>query len=73
MKPVVRVSILRCAPERLIEAMRLAHRDIGLVLEPAGAAAVAALLVHAGRFRGQRIGAVLTGGNLAPEQMQQWL
>lgn len=57
----------------LIEAMRLAHRDLGLVLEPAGAAAVAALLVHAGRFRGQRIGAVLTGGNLAPEQMQQWL
>jgi threonine dehydratase len=57
----------------LIEAMRLAHRDIGLVLEPAGAAAVAALLAHAGRFRGQRIGAVLTGGNLSPEQMQQWL
>lgn len=57
----------------LIEAMRLAHRDIGIVLEPAGAAALAALLAHATRFRGQRIGAVLTGGNLSPEQMQRWL
>jgi len=57
----------------LIDAMRLAHRDIGVVLEPAGAAALAALLAYPARFRGQRIGAVLTGGNLSPEQMQQWL
>jgi threonine dehydratase len=57
----------------LIAAMQLAHRDIGLVLEPSGAAALAALAVHTERFRGQRIGAVLTGGNVAPEQMQQWL
>jgi threonine dehydratase len=57
----------------LIEAMRLAHREIGLVLEPSGAAALAALAVHSERFRGLRIGVVLTGGNVAPEQMQQWL
>jgi threonine dehydratase len=43
------------------------------MLEPAGAAALAALLAYAGRFRGQRIGAVLTGGNLPPEQVRQWL
>jgi threonine dehydratase len=58
---------------RSSDAMRLVHRDIGLVLEPAGAAALAALLARAGRFRGQRIGAALTGGNLPPEQMRQWL
>lgn len=57
----------------LITAMRLAHRDIGFVLEPSGAAALAALAVHNERFRGQRIAVVLTGGNVAPEQMQQWL
>lgn len=57
----------------LISAMQLAHSDIGLVLEPSGAAALAALAVHNERFRGQRIGVVLTGGNVAPEQMQQWL
>jgi threonine dehydratase len=57
----------------LIDAMRLAHRDVGLVLEPSGAAALAALAMYTERFRGQRIGAVLTGGNVTPEQMQQWL
>lgn len=54
----------------LIAALRLAYSDIGLVLEPSGAAALA---VHAERFRGQRVGILLTGGNVAPEQMRQWL
>jgi threonine dehydratase len=57
----------------LIAAMQLAHRDLGLVLEPSGAAALAALAAHTERFRGQRVGSVLTGGNVSPEQMQQWL
>ena len=57
----------------LIAAMRLAHRDLGLVLEPSGAAALAALAVYSQRFHGQRIGVLLTGGNLAPQQMQEWL
>jgi threonine dehydratase len=59
--------------EALITAMRLAQRDIGLILEPSGAAALAALAVYAERFRGQRIAAVLTGGNVSPEQMREWL
>lgn len=57
----------------LTAAMRLAHQDIGLVLEPSGAAALAALTVHHERFRGRRIGILLTGGNVTREQMQQWL
>lgn len=57
----------------LIAAMRLAQSDVGLVLEPSGAAALAALTVHAERFRGHRVGILLTGGNVASEQMRQWL
>lgn len=57
----------------LIAALRLAHSDIGLVQEPSGAAALAALAAHAERFRRQRVGILLTGGNVAPEQMRQWL
>lgn len=57
----------------LIAAMRLAHHDLGVVLEPSGAAALAALAVHTDRFRGQRVGIALTGGNVSPEQMRQWL
>jgi threonine dehydratase len=57
----------------LVAAMRLAHRELGLVLEPAGAAGLAALMTHRERFSGQLIGTILTGGNITPEQMQQWL
>jgi threonine dehydratase len=35
-----------------------------LVAEGAGAAGVAALLAHPGRFRGKRVGIVVTGGNI---------
>jgi threonine dehydratase len=59
--------------DRIIESMRHAHREIGLVLEPSGAAALAALNTHRERFQGQTVGIILTGGNLTPEQMRQWL
>jgi threonine dehydratase len=57
----------------MIRAMRLVHRHLGLVLEPSGAAGVAALLAHAGRFQGRRVAVVLCGGNVAPEQAADWL
>ena len=36
------------------------------VVEGAGAAGLAALLTHPGRFRGKRVGIVLSGGNINP-------
>jgi threonine dehydratase len=57
----------------LIEAMRLAHRELGVVLEPGGAAGLAAASVHKARFAGQRVAVLLTGGNLSESQMRQWL
>jgi len=44
-----------------------------VVLEPAGAAALAALQTNQQRFRGQVIGVILTGGNLTMEQIERWL
>ena len=58
---------------RLWQAMRRAHQELGLVLEPSGAASLAALLAHRERFEGQLVGAILSGGNITVEQMQQWL
>jgi threonine dehydratase len=55
----------------LIEAMRLAHRELGIVLEPAGAAGLAALLAHSAYFRGGRIATILTGGNPTDEQRER--
>lgn len=57
----------------LIEAMRLAHEHLGVVLEPSGAAGLAAILENRDRFREQSVAVVLSGGNLTPEQMKLWL
>jgi threonine dehydratase len=56
-----------------LEAMRLAHAHLGLVLEPSGAVTIGALLSQGERFRGALVGAILCGGNLTPEQMGRWL
>lgn len=57
---------------QIIDAMRLAHRHLGLVVEPAGAAGLAALIAHP-RLRRGRIAVVLCGGNLTTTQMREWL
>jgi threonine dehydratase len=66
-------DILLVEDHTLVTAMRHAHRELGVVLEPSGAAGLAALLTHRERFRGHLIGTILTGGNITAEQMQQWL
>jgi threonine dehydratase len=43
------------------------------LVEPAGAAAVAALLRHPERFAGKRVAVVCSGGNLAPAQLHALL
>jgi len=66
-------DILLVEDETMIAAMRLAHHELGLVLEPSGAVGLAALLAHGEQFRGTRVGAVLTGGNLTADQARRWL
>jgi threonine dehydratase len=51
----------------LIEAMRLSAFTLGLILEPAGAAGLAAIRVH--EIPGERIATILTGSNLHPEML----
>jgi len=66
-------DILLVGDDAMVTAMRLAYQEIGVVLEPAGAAGLAALLTSRQRFRGQLIGVILTGGNITTEQMGRWL
>src|SRR5678816_535232 len=66
-------DVLLIPDSSLITAMRLAHKHLGLVLEPAGAAGLAALLDHREQFRGRLVATVLTGGNVSPENMREWL
>jgi threonine dehydratase len=57
----------------MLEAMRLAHQELGVVLEPSGAAGLAALMAHRDRFRGRLAAVILSGGNLTAEQIRKWL
>jgi threonine dehydratase len=66
-------EVLLVGDNALIEAMQLAYRHHGLVLEPAGAAGLAAAVTYEGRFRGGRVAVPLCGGNLTEGQAQEWL
>jgi threonine dehydratase len=54
-------------------AVAFAFRHLHLVLEPSGAAALAALLAGARGARGRAIGLVLSGGNIDPETLRDCL
>jgi threonine dehydratase len=61
-------DILLISEAAMVEAMCLAYVELGLVLEPAGAAGLAALIEHGPGFRGQTVATILTGGNPSEEQ-----
>jgi threonine dehydratase len=66
-------DILLVEDQALTSAMQQAHRELGVVLEPSGAAGLAALTTYRDRFQRQLIGTILTGGNVTAEQMRHWL
>jgi len=53
----------------LLQAMRLSAETLGLLLEPSGAAGLAAIRVH--DLPGDRLATVLTGSNLRPEHLRE--
>jgi threonine dehydratase len=59
--------------DAIVAAIRRAHADLGIVLEPAGAAGLAAVLAHRERFRDQLVATILSGGNATAEQLHAWL
>jgi threonine dehydratase len=54
--------------EDMLEAMQLSAQTLGLLLEPSGAAGLAAIRVH--DLPGDRLATVLTGSNLRPEHFE---
>lgn len=51
----------------IVDAMNLLHATAGLVTEPAGAAAVAALLRQRERFANKHVGVIICGSNVAAD------
>jgi threonine dehydratase len=66
-------GLVRVDDEGIREAVRLIYRASHNVAEGAGAAALAALMADRKRHRGQRVGVVLTGGNISAGRLVEIL
>jgi threonine dehydratase len=67
--PIVRAlcaGVVTVSDDELRDAMRFAFERMKLVVEPSGAAALAALLNGRVEARGKRVGLILSGGNVDP-------
>jgi threo-3-hydroxy-L-aspartate ammonia-lyase len=67
-------GIVTVSDRELVEAMRFSFERLKLVLEPGGAAALAALLAHkVDVAAAERVGVILSGGNVDPERFCELL
>jgi len=57
-------GIVTVSEEQILSTMRLVWERMKLVVEPSGVVPLAGLLAHAEKFRGRRVGIILTGGNV---------
>jgi threonine dehydratase len=57
-------GVVTVTDEELCDAMRFAFERLKLVIEPSGAAALAALLTGRVDVRGKRVGVTISGGNV---------
>ena len=59
--------------DQILDAMRFAHETWKRLVEPAGAAGLAAVLAQASALKGSRLATMLCGANLTDQQIQAWL
>ncbi len=57
----------------ILAAMKLLHRHAGIVVEPAGAVGISAVLEDREKFAGKTVATIVCGSNLTGEQMGKWL
>ncbi|MDA8889586.1 pyridoxal-phosphate dependent enzyme [Cyclobacteriaceae bacterium] len=56
-----------------LKAMKLLHQHLGIVSEPSAAVGIAAILDNKDRWRSKKVGAVICGSNLTPDQLKNWI
>ena len=62
-------DVLLVSEEEIINAMRLLWTRLKQVIEPSSAVTLAAVLRNQETFSGQRVGLILTGGNVDPDDL----
>ena len=71
MRPVID-DIVAVSEAELLDAMRLAYDELGILVEPAGAAGLAAVLQLRESLRDQLAATILCGGNVTREEAAKW-
>jgi threonine dehydratase len=66
-------EVMLVSDEQILAAGRALLLEAGLVVEPAGAAGLAAITARAVEWQGRRVATPLCGGNLTEEQVRRWL
>jgi threonine dehydratase len=66
-------EVMLVSDDDMLRAMRAVWADAGLLVEPSGAAGIAAIAQRAQAIAGMRVATVLTGGNLTDQQVRDWL
>jgi len=66
-------DILTVSDDALVEALRLVATELKLVIEPTAALGLAAVLQQQAPVAGQRIGIILSGGNVDPAAFARYL
>jgi threonine dehydratase len=66
-------GIVTVSDPEIVEAMAFLFERLKTVVEPSGAVAVAALMFERTEARGQRVGAVLSGGNVSAARFAELL
>lgn len=72
MEPIVDDMVL-VNDVAMVEGMRLLARITGQLVEPSGAAGIAAIRSDPDRFEGRTVATILTGNNLTEDQLARWL
>ena len=66
-------EVMLVSDEEILDAMRMLFLDTGLVVEPAGAAGLAAVAKRRNELAGRRVATPICGGNLTEDQIRRWL
>ncbi len=66
-------DIVHVGDDEILAAMKVLMSEAGLVVEPAGAAGLAAASKLRAQLNGRRVAVIITGGNITDEQIRRWL
>jgi threonine dehydratase len=69
----VATDALLVSEESIRAGMRLLYRCSGLIVEPAAALGIAAILENRDRFAGMTVATILCGGNVSTTDFEKWV